>query len=258
MALPTNNDPRELRVAKIDEEYFLLFRDQPVLTTEGRRVTHPRPELLERMVEEFGNYPEIYLRDGVIEGPEFFCCYSLYCAQKDWVEAGAEPLSADFSQALGRDAVLHRCAGPEQVEQMNRWQPVRAFLAEQELELPNLDGLAFDDPGFYSNKEEYQAAMQGSRPPEAFARALSEIYQLMPAPQRSVVTCLHFLHGGAVLFPIVLAQGRCNPEEYAEGVLAASLLLEDIAPDVSSEEHREAYFNCETAAETALEYLARY
>lgn len=255
MAEPTNTNPRDLRVAKIGQEFFLLLRDEPVLTTGGRRVVHDSPALLERMVEEFNDYPEVWVREGVIESPQFFCCYSLFCAQKDWVEKRAEPLSADFAAGLMRDATLYRCAGPEQVEQLGCWKPIRMFLGSHELVLPNLEGPAFDDPELYADEEEYEQAMLGSRPPEEFVSGVSEIYQSMSAAQRSVVTCLHFLHNGAVLFPITLAQGQCTPQQYTEGVLAANLLLEDIAPDVLSEDQREMYSTCEGVAVTALEYL---
>ena len=112
-----------------------------------------------------------------------------------------------------------------------------------------------DDSEMYSSEEEYREAKKKAVPDAEFVAKVSDLYQSLSAPQRSVVMFLHSIHNGVVLFPMVLAQGRCNPNEYASGVIAAQATIGGVFGDVSSEEHKEMFSSLKEDARTTLDYL---
>lgn len=57
---------------------------------------------------------------------------------------------------------------------------------------------------------------------------------------------------------MVLAQGRCNPNEYASGVIAAEAMIGGVFGDVSSKEHEENFLPLKENARTALDYLEHF
>lgn len=247
--------PHDLNIVEKDGHFVLHFQGQPVLTPKGQRIAHDTPHLLQHMIEEFDHQGSIGVRDGVIEEPKFFSAYELYGIQKDWVGKGEDELSTQFAQEILYDGMLFRCAGPEVLDQLYRWGPVLEYLNENDLELPNLCGPFTDDPDMYGSEEEYQEAKLMATPDTAFVEKVSELYQALTEPQRSVVMYLHAIHGGVVLFPIILALGRCNPNEYASGVIAANFAIGDVFGDVSSEDHMKMFSILKDNARTSLDYL---
>jgi len=207
------------------------------------------------MIEEFDHQGDIGVRQSVIEEPKFFSAYALYGIQKDWIEKGEEELSTQFAEEIVRDGMLFRCAGPEVTDQLYRWGPVLEYLGDHDLSLPNLSGPFMDDPEMYGSEEEYKEAKDMATPDPAFVAKVSELYQALTEQQRSVVMFLHAIHDGVVLFPMVVALGRCNPNEYASGVIAAHFAIGGVFGDVSSEDHKGMFSTLKENARTALDYF---
>ena len=247
--------PYDLDVAEQEGTFVLRFRGEPVLTPKGEGVKHHTPHLLRHMIDEFDHQGDIGVRQNIIEEPKFFSAYSLYGIQKDWIEKGEEELSTQFGEEMVRDGMLFRCAGPEVTDQLYRWEPVLEYLSENDLKLPDFAESFMDDSEMYSSEEEYREAKKKAVPDAEFVAKVSDLYQSLSAPQRSVVMFLHSIHNGVVLFPMVLAQGRCNPNEYASGVIAAQATIGGVFGDVSSEEHKEMFSSLKEDARTTLDYL---
>ena len=63
-----------------------------------------------------------------IVGPKFFGSFALFSIQKQWIEDRKDDLSEQFEGLLLSDPVLHRVAGPEQVDQLARYAPIETWL----------------------------------------------------------------------------------------------------------------------------------
>jgi hypothetical protein len=247
--------PFDLDIAEQDGTFTLIFQGEPVLTPKGERVKHRTPHLLRHMIEEFDHQGDIGVRDNIIEEPKFFSAYALYGIQKDWIEKGEEELSTQFGEEMLRDGMLFRCAGSEVIDQLYRWEPVFGYLNDHHLILPDLSGHFVDDPEMYSSEDEYREAKEMATPDAEFVTKVSTLYQSLTYQQRSVVMFLHAIHHGVVLFPMVLVQGRCTPNEYASGVIAAHAMIGGVFGDVSSEDHQQMFSAYRDNARTALDYL---
>ena len=95
-----------------------------------------------------------------------------------------------------------------------------------------------------------------SSPEESFLQAIFELYLSLTPYQKSVVMLSNIAHGGALLFPIVLAMGRCNPNEYASGVVAANFEIAGVFAEATNKSHREMHNLLKDNARTAIEFLS--
>jgi hypothetical protein len=246
----------DLDISEGNGSYALTFANAPVLTPGGHTVVHGSPDLLQHMIGEFDLEGSIVVRAGVIEKPKVLSSYALYCIQKDFVEVNKDELHTQFTKELYRDGILFRSAGPEVVEQLARWSPALAYLETLGLTLPALPGPFMGD---YELSEDDGLACGGEedgRLSRGFVETLSHRYRALTAPQRTVAMFLHAIHGGVVLFPMVLAEGKCTPNEYAGGVLASHAMITGVFGDVKKGAHRKAFENCRSDARIALDYLA--
>ena len=93
------------------------------------------------------------------------------------------------------------------------WLAFVGYLYEHDLTFPDLVCLFTDELEINSSEEEYHVAKKMGTSDAEFVAKMSDLYQSLSEPQRTVVTFLHAIQDGAVLFPMVLAQGRCNSNE---------------------------------------------
>lgn len=238
---------------------MVMLEDQPVLTPAGDKVVHQRADVLQHILDEFDGFGKIGLEDHRIVEPEAFSAFVLYGVQKEAIESRAECLSLHFDKCLRGDGIFYPAPGPhEEMAQRSRWHPVYAWMQEIGTELPSLLQYWGDhenpeeDDEFRNNRDAYV-------PPQAFVDAIENIYKSLTPEQRAAVYALHAAHN-VVLFPMLLALGKCSPNEYASGVMAVhGVVAEDwAAMSVADKEHLEAFQQYRDVARVASDWLALF
>jgi len=243
--------PADLEVCQDNGEFVLTFEDKPILTDEGHVVAHKDGRLPEHIISEFESEGRITIKDQKIVKPKKFGSYALYSIQKTYVESGEDNLTKDFPGSLLEDPILYRSAGPEQTEQMARYGPVLDFLAERKLFLP---ALVYT----YSYEEaEDEGRQELTSLPEDFTSAVRHEFMSLPNHRKTVTVFLRNIHLNVLLLPLMLATGRCSANEYATGVMAATVTHSAIFGS-KVKEHREMFVGLLEDAMTALDYISFY
>lgn len=242
----------EFEVVKNADKYRLTFDDNVIQTGDGIDVEHSSESFLRHMIAELDIEGSITLRNQAITAPKFFGAYAIFSIQKRFVERHEDELSLDFGRYLLSDQMLSRVAGPEHLEQVARWSPVYSFLKDYGLTLPNIDRTLSQDP----EEERIDHVQRFKNEHALFIDEMRKVYGSLTIERRTVVTFLRNIHDGSVLFPVLLATGRCTPDEYASGVMAAHCLSRCFG--VKAKQHRKAFVDLRDDARTAVEYLRHY
>lgn len=255
----TRCSPSNLSIEACESGYIVMLEDQPVLTPAGDKVVHQRADVLQHILDEFDGFGKVGLEEHRIVEPEAFSAFVLYGVQKEAIESQGECLSLHFDKCLRADGIFYPAPGPnEEMAQRSRWHPVYAWVQELGMKLPSL--LQYwgdqenpeDDEEFRNNRDAYV-------PSQAFVDAIENIYKSLTPEQRAVVYALHATHN-VVLFPMLLALGRCSANEYASGVMAVhGVVAEDwAAMSVADEEHSDAFRQYRDVARVATEWLSLF
>lgn len=245
----------DLYVEEDNGEFFLCCNDQVLTTDRGHNISYGRIGLIDQMIAELNHCGTITIENRVVIEPRTVSSYAFYSMQKDWVESGKDDLTLDFANSIVRDGCLFRCAGPEGGAQLGKWAPILEYLAALKLTLPDLIGPFFDDPSVYDSVADYEEAKAASHPTSDFTNRLKLAYQRLTNSQKAVVMTLHSHHEGVVLFPMVLVLGKCTPDEYASGVIAALASIHGVFHDVSIAKHRNMFSEIREHARSATVFL---
>lgn len=250
-----NLDPFELRVVESSTGFAVLADDLPLTTPDGQPICHEARPLLEHMVSEYQQHPEVVLEGSKVVEPRFLGAYSLMCLQMDWVQPGRDNVSEDFELAFVQDPVLQPLPGPERNDQHARYEPLRAWLK----------GNGFDrlpDVGFVQTErlEQWDFGLYGAEDTELFLQLRNtleaEFHRFSPEEKAGVVM-LHNIHHGALLHAMMLIQRQCTPLQYSAGVNAAHGIFLAV-PDVNEEAHRSAHDELSGDAKVTLDYIDAY
>ena len=236
-------DPITLQISGDSSEGFVLMAARvPLETPGGHPVGHPSTRLLEHILREIAAHQSA---DPGRLGP-----YSFYSTQMDFVEHGQDVILNDFENIFWQDPLLHRGAGPEQMNQFHYWYFVSNFLREADCELPVVPF----EKGFYSEAHR-----------ENFERVSAYVlstYSALPAESRTLIINLRKIHGAGILLPLMLITGRCSGEEYGEALLGAQFVHPSLAAwgigDPDWDAFKENLQAIKQDAYTALEYSAHY
>jgi hypothetical protein len=249
--------PSNLSIEKCEDGYVLMLDDDPVLTPAGDRVVLKRSDVLQHIVDEFDGFGKIGLSGQRLVEPDAFTAFAIYGIQKEVIDSGGECLSVHFEKCLKNDGILYPAPGPnEQMAQLSRWSPVYAWVHSLGLKMPSLRqywGVHPENPEedeeFRNNRDEYV-------PSKSFSDAMEGIYKSLTPEQRATAYALHTIHG-VVIFPMLLALGKCSPNEYASGVMAVhGVVAEDwAAMSVADKEHSETFSKYRDVARVATEWL---
>ena len=248
--------PSDLSVQEREGKYFICHEDKPLKTPTGIDLAHGDPALLQHMIHEFEEYPEISLKDDRITGKFPLCSFMLFATQKDFIERGNKFSREEYRKLLQSDPILH----PEEThseEQLKSWKGAHRFLEEIE----GGDGVTLleskppeDKSPPLSDQDENQNYANGS-----FSPLINELMKLS-APQKAVLIYLYRLHYKNLLYPLMLVLKRCDPAEYANAILATTGAPGRIAGKTDQaksreETHREIFRRIRGNARTCLEYL---
>jgi hypothetical protein len=256
----TRITPSELSIEPCEGGYIVMWGDQPVLTPAGDKVVHERVDVLQHVLDEFDGFGKLGLREHRIVEPIGPSAFGLYGVQREAIDKHQECLSLHFDKCLRGDGIFYPAPGPnEEMAQRSRWTPVYQWMDTLGWQLPSLRqywGDHFENPEedaeFRNNRDSYV-------PSQAFMTAIEDIYKSLSPEQRSVVFALHAVHQ-VVLFPMLLAIGKCSVNEYASGVMAIhGVVAEDWAVTaVPDDEHSEMFRQYRDSARIAAEWLALF
>jgi hypothetical protein len=140
--------------------------------------------------------------------------FSFFCTEKNFIDQGNDATLDHLDELLEVDPLFHRSAGPEQVDQLAGWWFVREFLAAAGCDLPGVPPSAAS-----AWDEELGSALQKEH--AILRQAVSDELRSLHPSARAVILSLCTAHNAGVLLPLMLATGRCTPEEYADGLLLA-------------------------------------
>jgi len=253
---PQRIDPADLEVAKDDTGFAITWNGEVLLTEAETPLCHPAAPLLEHMVNEFDGHGKVEIQARKILGPKFFGSYALFGIQRKWIEPGKDDLTSSLAECLLNDPVLVPLAGPEQVDQYARWEPLSIWLSDQ---LDRLRALAhkvkYGDWDETGDMREVTLAQAGE---SKEVIAIRQQYLSLSPEERAVVMMLFAIHHGPVLFPLALVQGKCSVAEYAMGVMASQAILTGVFGDINGKAHRKGFESLRDDARTALEYVKFY
>jgi hypothetical protein len=253
----------ELSIGDTEGKFALCLDDEVLLTPQGAEVVHPSKELIRHIISEFDVQGTLKISRRKITEPKFFGGYTLLGIQKAFIEHRKEELSTNFDKILLADPTFYLCAGPERVEQYARWEPIMQYLSHKNtfiadptrhLRLPSLpQAFGFADFGLTEDERIEMAPSCGFT--EDFRATIQAEYQGLSVEKRTVTMSLCEIHEGVVLLPMLLSLGRCSPDQYASGVMAARSILAEVFGDVATKDHREMFIGLRDDARTALEYI---
>ena len=234
-------------------EFQLTVGEMPLLTYAGDPASHRSEKLIQQIIDEFDGQGRIYIDQNKIVDPHFNLSYIILGIQKRMIDTNLHPESG-FAHWLSHDPMLYRCAGPEVVDQIARWEAVFDYLKDLGLSLPSLVA-NFVDRSEFESDEEFEEDVAESLPDKDFCNRIEvEFNQLLPE-EKAVVLHLACVHHGLVLLPMALVTGRCTPNDYARGAMAAHALLIDVFSDVEEEEYRTSFDELRNHVNLALSYL---
>lgn len=240
--------------------FTLCFDDEILLTGHGDEVAHPSRAFIEHIISEFDIQGTLEVSERIVVEPRFFGSYALLGIQKAYVEHRKDDLSIDFENRLRADPILHPCAGPEVVEQYARWNPVFEYIEEKNaliddealrLKLPNLpQSMGFNADSL--DDTEQKQFVQSCGFTDDFVSTVKNDYDALTEEERTVTMFLHAIHQAGILFPMLLAMGKCTPDQYASGVMAGHCILGEVFGDVASKDHRQTFIGLRDDARTDL------
>jgi hypothetical protein len=257
-------DPTYLSIQETPSGPRLCLDEQPLLLLDGSPLCHPRPSLLEHIREEFSGFGTITLdTQGKVLKPDIISSYRLLAVQRSLEAAPQHPFLKDFQIWLLLDPCLRPCAGPEITDQLARWHPLTRFFDDLKLTAPSLPQIQFEledtddvesilskywggvsDPG----DVDYVASVK------AFLGSVHDVFKKLGPEEWAVMYALFQCHN-AVLFPLLLVTGRCTAQEYANGLMAAHLLLTTVLSEVTPADHAAQTEGFRKDAEVMLQFL---
>jgi len=252
--------PSTLTIEQCDDGFIVMLDDQPVLTPAGDKVVHKRADVLQHILDEFDAFGKIGVDQGRIVEPAVFTSFVIYGVQKEAIEGRSECLSHHFDKCLRGDGILYPAPGPnEEMAQRSRWSPVYEWMESIGLTLPSLVQYWGDQVENPEEDDEVRNNRDAYLPPQHFVEAIEGIYRSMSPEQRAAVYALHAAHN-VVMFPLLLALGKCSVNEYASGVMAIhGVVAEDwAAMSVSDEEHSDTFQQYRDFARVASEWLGLF
>ena len=256
----TRCPPSNLSIEACEGGYIVMLEDQPVLTPAGDTVVHERAEVLQQILDEFDGFGKIGLSEQRIVEPKAFTAFAIYGVQKEAIESQQECLSTRFEKCLQDDGIFYPAPGPnEHMAQLSRWSPVYGWVHSLGLAMPSLRQYWGDHQENPEDDEEFRSHRDDYVPPKSFSEAMEGIYKSLSPERRATAYALHVIHG-VVMFPLLLAQGKCSVNEYASGVMAVHGVVAEewAAMSVPDEEHSEAFQHYRDVARVAAEWLTLF
>jgi len=251
--------PSNLSVEECPDGYVVMLDEDPVLTPAGDKVVHQRADVLQHILDEFDGFGKIGLSEQRIVEPVVFSAFAIYGVQTEVIEVHKECLSLHFDKCLRGDGIFYPAPGPnEEMAQRSRWMPVYQWMDSLGLTLPSL----LQYWGDYENPEgdeEFRNNRDSYVPPQAFVEAIENVYKCLSPEQRATVYALHAAHN-VVLFPMLLALGKCSVNEYASGVMAIHGVVAEAwaVMSVPDGEHSETFRQYRDVARVASEWLGLF
>lgn len=199
-------------VIPVGGAFGLAKRGTVTKTPKGRRLVHPSRPLLVAVAAKTAK-DDLDLRSLTL--------YSMLCTLKDFVEP--ERKRAPSCRRLLLDEwSLRRCAGPEVTAQLARLECLETYFNRHGLPM-----FMLSQAGGWKHQEKMlvHAGLAGELDQVVafFDRELTDI-----GPERHCVVTHGVHRHGVFILALILAQGHCSPEEYAEAVAAVRCVIPDV------------------------------
>lgn len=259
-------DPADLQIFESPEGMGLRKGGHVILLDAESPLMHPRLKLLEHIREEFDGFGLIAIDEkGVVVKPSMISSYMLLGVQRRMEKDPGNTFVAGFSKWLLFDPCLSRCAGPECVDQIARWQPLYRFYESESLNAPDfaqipvdencndVDSILKDRAGhlFVTNDPQEELFIEGAK---KYVKAVDLYFRNLGPEEWAAMWLLHSFHE-AILFPLLLVTGRCSAQEYANGLMAGHCLLTTAFGDVDVDAHAKQVRGFREDAQIVLQFL---
>jgi hypothetical protein len=263
---PQRVDPADLEIAPMENQLVLQVNGQPIALPSGKPLLHSRSSLLEHIREEFSGFGFLYLdKSNRVVKPNMISSYALLATQRQLEAASDHVFVTQFGKWLLLDPLLRSCAGPEEDDQITRWQPVLTYLAESGLQMPSFPQIPIecdetDDTMSVLRKLTEPMLGDGPKRDEyeklvlQFLTAVETDFSRLGLEEQTVIFFLNRGHGYTLL-PMMLATEKCTASQYANAVMAAECLLVTAFPDVNDKAHSELARNYREDAQIAVNFL---
>jgi len=207
-------------------KYILLINDNPLKTPLGNYFIHENFPLLQQISWELD------LKDTL--DPSEPSLYSMFCTYKDFVEKNDNDISRnDIYDLLLTTIDLKTQAGPEQVNQRERMNPLREFFDENNLPFLTLPAVSdIEDLKDYIN-EDKEFSNDFNYIVDFFT---AEFNKLDKVQRTVIITSIHAHH--SFIFGFLLAIGRCSPNEFSNALLSLEGILHKTFSIVNKEDNR--------------------
>ena len=262
-------DPAELYTLETETGAYLCFEDAPLLLPNGTPVVHRRLSFLEHIREEFSGHGKIKIdAAGKVIEPNVISSYNLLDAQRLLENTQNHTFRSGFKVFLICDPCLSRCAGPEALDQIARWQPLFRFykqhgfsppdFAQVPVELNPDDDVSsvvrkrIESTHFADNPSSKECIVKAIE----FAEAIERV-ALRLGPEELAVMFYLFCINHGILFPLLLSTGDCSVAEYANGLMASHGLLTTAFSGVTERDHQKMWRAFSLDAQIAVRFLEK-
>lgn len=212
---------------------YILIKDYEEMLTPGRNsIKHHNRRLVEHILFELECETTLDIAQ--------LSTYTLYSALVDLVQGsakGALLTEKAFRIGIINDPVLKACAGPERIQQFQKWGDLFSDLELLDLTYPDIiqiPDIEEVEKWIKGNGEDYELSIN------KFVDHYYTEFNLLSAAQKIVVLNSAKIHGSLV-YGILLASKKCSELNYVTAILAGHCLLPNIFGDVDAENYKEAF-----------------
>ena len=216
--------PSHLDMVMRENDFAIYYQEEILKTKNNNEVAHTDSRLIKHLLLKITVAQHMNTdRPG---------SYSFFSFEKDFLQAGVDPLRDHFSKIIEFDPI-YSVMDPTR-EQKSFIEPDRV-IAQME-DYPELINLMYWSSSvvmkgvrntFMKNSAVKQGQYKGAvyRPTLLTPEELREKYILLSNQEKAIVNSLCFTHNSGVILPMLLILNQCTPSEYANAVIAMQTSL---------------------------------
>ncbi|HTX88658.1 MAG TPA: ATP-binding protein [Bacteroidales bacterium] len=207
-------DPGSLDLVMQENEFVVYYRDKPLLTAKGNRLSHPSERLLQNIVADLqvGGPP------GEEEGIGFL---RLLEFRKDFIDEGNDLIARGFDRILASDAFVRMKTGRKEDGAQDKerlagtdGKLIQAVFWTFSIVIRSLNAF------LQENIRNLETEAEADHP---FIAVLRKEYLAQTPEVRTVINLLSGSHRSGVVLPFLFATGRISASEYARSCISVGI-----------------------------------